>query len=208
MSFHVLQFFETTLATITSVLCNQALLTSVGVSAEGSFFGAVAVQWIIKDGAGEVAKLFADAACVTLTAFISPYRADRASARALHEQAGIAFVEVFVDAPLSVVEARDPKGLYKKARAGEIKGVCPFSSYFFRGSGVLNGVQTLRAFRRRTRPQRTPRYTSRRTSATSPRPSAASPPTSPRRSSSKLSHPTPHLATTAAAIPAVYSRRA
>ncbi|RPD59599.1 DUF647-domain-containing protein [Lentinus tigrinus ALCF2SS1-7] len=58
LSFHVLQFFETTLATITSVLCNQALLTSVGVSAEGSFFGAVAVQWIIKDGAGEVAKLF------------------------------------------------------------------------------------------------------------------------------------------------------
>ena len=58
MSFHVLQFFETTLATITSVLCNQALLTSVGVSAEGSFFGAVAVQWIIKDGAGEIAKLF------------------------------------------------------------------------------------------------------------------------------------------------------
>ncbi|KAH9856628.1 DUF647-domain-containing protein [Lenzites betulinus] len=57
-SFHVLQFFETTLATITSVLCNQALLTSVGVSAEGSIFGAVAVQWIIKDGAGEVAKLF------------------------------------------------------------------------------------------------------------------------------------------------------
>ncbi len=46
------------MATITSVLCNQALLTAVGVSAEGSIFGAVAVQWIIKDGAGEVAKLF------------------------------------------------------------------------------------------------------------------------------------------------------
>ena len=58
LTFHVLQFFETTLATITSVLCNQALLTAVGVSAEGSVFGAVAVQWIIKDGAGEVAKLF------------------------------------------------------------------------------------------------------------------------------------------------------
>ncbi|RDX57081.1 DUF647-domain-containing protein [Lentinus brumalis] len=58
MPFHVLQFFETTLSTITSVLCNQALLTSVGVSAEGSLFGAVAVQWIIKDGAGEIAKLF------------------------------------------------------------------------------------------------------------------------------------------------------
>ncbi|KAH9915112.1 vitamin B6 photo-protection and homoeostasis-domain-containing protein [Fomitopsis serialis] len=58
LPFHVLQFFETTFGTIVSVLCNQALLTSVGVSAEGSIFGAVAVQWIIKDGAGEVAKLF------------------------------------------------------------------------------------------------------------------------------------------------------
>ncbi|TBU33480.1 vitamin B6 photo-protection and homoeostasis-domain-containing protein [Dichomitus squalens] len=57
-SFHILQALETTMATITSVLCNQALLTSVGMSAEGSVFGAVAVQWIIKDGAGEVAKLF------------------------------------------------------------------------------------------------------------------------------------------------------
>lgn len=56
--FHILQALETTMATITSVLCNQALLTAVGVSAEGSIFGAVAVQWIIKDGAGEVAKLF------------------------------------------------------------------------------------------------------------------------------------------------------
>ncbi|KAM5537156.1 hypothetical protein V8D89_009089 [Ganoderma adspersum] len=56
--FHILQALETTMATITSVLCNQALLTAVGVSAEGSIFGAVAVQWIIKDGAGEIAKLF------------------------------------------------------------------------------------------------------------------------------------------------------
>ncbi|KAF9800190.1 hypothetical protein IEO21_10415 [Rhodonia placenta] len=56
--FHILQFFETTFGTVVSVLCNQALLTSVGVSAEGSVFGAVAVQWIIKDGAGEIAKLF------------------------------------------------------------------------------------------------------------------------------------------------------
>ncbi|THH29994.1 hypothetical protein EUX98_g4183, partial [Antrodiella citrinella] len=56
--YHILQFFETTLGTLVSVLCNQALLSSVGVSAEGSIFGAVAVQWIIKDGAGEFAKLF------------------------------------------------------------------------------------------------------------------------------------------------------
>ncbi|THH15484.1 hypothetical protein EW146_g5008 [Bondarzewia mesenterica] len=70
---------------------------------------------------GEVSKLFADSSCVTLTAFISPYRVDRAVAREIHEKAGLAFVEVFVDAPLSTVEQRDPKGLYKKARAGEIK---------------------------------------------------------------------------------------
>lgn len=70
---------------------------------------------------GEVSKLFADAACICCTAFISPYRADRAVARELHEKAGLGFIEVFVDAPLSVVEQRDPKGLYKKARAGEIK---------------------------------------------------------------------------------------
>ena len=70
---------------------------------------------------GEVSKLFADASCICLTAFISPYIADRAVARKLHEDSGLAFVEVFIDAPLHVVEARDPKGLYKKARAGEIK---------------------------------------------------------------------------------------
>ncbi|EIN11300.1 adenylylsulfate kinase [Punctularia strigosozonata HHB-11173 SS5] len=70
---------------------------------------------------GEVSKLFTDASCVTLTAFISPYRADRAVARDLHEKAGLPFIEVYVDAPLDVVEQRDPKGLYKKARAGELK---------------------------------------------------------------------------------------
>ncbi|KAG8827709.1 Adenylyl-sulfate kinase [Serendipita sp. 400] len=70
---------------------------------------------------GEVAKLFSDAAAITITAFISPYKADRSIARELHIGGNIPFVEVFVDAPLEVVEARDPKGLYKKARAGEIK---------------------------------------------------------------------------------------
>ncbi|KAF7298271.1 Adenylyl-sulfate kinase [Mycena chlorophos] len=70
---------------------------------------------------GEVSKLFTDAACITITAFISPYRADRQLARDLHKAASLPFVEVFVDAPLAVVEERDPKGLYKKARAGEIK---------------------------------------------------------------------------------------
>ncbi|KZV82346.1 adenylylsulfate kinase [Exidia glandulosa HHB12029] len=70
---------------------------------------------------GEVAKLFADASAIAITAFISPYRADRLLARSLHNTGEIPFVEVFVDAPLEVVEQRDPKGLYKRARAGEIK---------------------------------------------------------------------------------------
>ncbi|KAJ6593799.1 adenylylsulfate kinase [Mycena capillaripes] len=69
----------------------------------------------------EVSKLFTDSSCITITAFISPYRADRDLARNLHQKASLPFLEVFVDAPLSVVEERDPKGLYKKARAGEIK---------------------------------------------------------------------------------------
>ena len=71
---------------------------------------------------GEVAKLFADSGTVAITAFISPYRADRDIARQIHDKAGLTFLEVFVDAPLSVCEERDPKGLYKKARAGELKG--------------------------------------------------------------------------------------
>jgi adenylylsulfate kinase len=70
---------------------------------------------------GEVAKLFADAGVVALSSFISPYVADRDGVRALHENAGIDFIEVFVDCSLESAEARDPKGLYKKARAGEIK---------------------------------------------------------------------------------------
>lgn len=74
----------------------------------------------------EVAKLFADSSTITLTSFISPYRKDRDSARALHaakgegEDEGLPFVEVYVDIPLEVAEQRDPKGLYKKAREGKI----------------------------------------------------------------------------------------
>ncbi len=70
---------------------------------------------------GEVAKLFADSGVIALSSFISPYIADRDGVRALHESAGIDFIEVFVDCDLETAEARDPKGLYKKARAGEIK---------------------------------------------------------------------------------------
>jgi len=69
-----------------------------------------------------VAKLFTDACCITMVAFISPFRVGREAVRRLHEAAGLGFIEVFVDAPLSVVEQRDPKGLYKKVHAGEIQG--------------------------------------------------------------------------------------
>jgi adenylylsulfate kinase len=70
---------------------------------------------------GEVAKLFVDCGVIALSSFISPYIADRDRVRALHEDAGLDFIEVFVDCPLDAAEARDPKGLYKKARAGEIR---------------------------------------------------------------------------------------
>jgi adenylylsulfate kinase len=70
---------------------------------------------------GAVAELFAAAGIVTLTAFVSPYRADREAVRArVNASRPGSFIEVFVDAPLPVCEARDPKGFYKKARAGEI----------------------------------------------------------------------------------------
>jgi adenylylsulfate kinase len=71
---------------------------------------------------GEVAKLFADAGVITMASFISPYRTERELARDLHREAGLRFVEVFVDTPLEICESRDPKGLYKKARLGELKG--------------------------------------------------------------------------------------
>lgn len=71
---------------------------------------------------GEVAKLYADTGILTCTSFISPYRKDRDEARKLHEEAKLPFVEILVDVPIELCEERDPKGLYKKARAGEIKG--------------------------------------------------------------------------------------
>jgi len=71
----------------------------------------------------EVARLFADAGVVALVPLISPYRVARDRARALHEAAGVPFYEVFVDTPLEVCEERDPKGLYAKARAGELTGM-------------------------------------------------------------------------------------
>jgi len=70
---------------------------------------------------GEISKLFVDSAVFALSSFISPYREDRDKVRELHNESGYDFIEVYVDCPLAEAERRDPKGLYKKARAGEIK---------------------------------------------------------------------------------------
>ncbi|XP_042617840.1 bifunctional 3'-phosphoadenosine 5'-phosphosulfate synthase 1 [Cyprinus carpio] len=78
----------------------------------------------------EVAKLFADAGLVCIASFISPYSRDRLNARNIHEAAGLPFFEVFVDAPLDVCEQRDVKGLYKRARAGEIRGFTGIDSEY------------------------------------------------------------------------------
>ncbi|WP_148611558.1 adenylyl-sulfate kinase [Aeromonas sobria] len=77
---------------------------------------------------GEVAKLMVDAGLIVLTAFISPFRAERELVRSLLGDGE--FVEVFVDAPLAVCEERDPKGLYKKARAGEIRNFTGIDSAY------------------------------------------------------------------------------
>ena len=70
---------------------------------------------------GEVCKLFGDAGMIAISSFISPYSEDRNEVRILHDDADLKFIEVFVNCPLEIAEDRDPKGLYKKARAGEIK---------------------------------------------------------------------------------------
>lgn len=70
---------------------------------------------------GEVAKLFADCGVITMTSFISPYRKDRDLVRELHVAGDLPFVEIYVNTPIATCEQRDPKGLYKKARAGQLK---------------------------------------------------------------------------------------
>lgn len=77
---------------------------------------------------GEVAKLFADAGVVVLTAFVSPFKNDRAKVRQL--VGGENFIEIFVDCPLEICEQRDVKGLYKKARAGEISNFTGITAPF------------------------------------------------------------------------------
>jgi adenylylsulfate kinase len=71
---------------------------------------------------GEVTKLFADAGVITLTSFISPYRKDRDAVRALHVASNVPFIEVHCNTPIQTCESRDPKGLYKKARAAIASG--------------------------------------------------------------------------------------
>lgn len=71
---------------------------------------------------GEVTKLFADSGMISIASFISPYKVDRDHAREIHVDSKIPYFEVYVECPLEEAEKRDPKGLYKKARAGEIKG--------------------------------------------------------------------------------------
>ena len=134
----------------------------------------------------QVAKLVASSSTATLTAFISPYLADRALARSIHDAAKIPFVEVFVDAPLEEVEKRDPKGLYKKARAGIIKGASLVrGDYPHHGSEPDRAPpppfyvipQTSLVSRLLTRPRRSQRYTSRPPRSTSLAASRSSLPT-------------------------------
>jgi len=86
-------------------------------------------------GSEQVAKLFADSSTIALASFISPFKADRELARKVHAAAApgstdepIPFIEVYVEVPIEVAEQRDPKGLYRKARAGEIKEFTGISS--------------------------------------------------------------------------------
>lgn len=82
----------------------------------------------------EVACLMAEAGLVALVPLIAPYASDRNAARARHDERGIRFFEVFVDTPLEICEARDPKGLYKKARSGEIKDMTGIDAPYERPS--------------------------------------------------------------------------
>jgi len=89
---------------------------------------------------GEVSKLFVDAGIIVSTAFISPFKSDRQQARDLLGDGE--FIEVFIDTPIEVCEQRDPKGLYKKARAGEIKNFTGIDSSYEAPEGPEVHVKT------------------------------------------------------------------
>ena len=103
--------------------------------------------------AAEVARLLADAGAAPVVAFIAPFAADRAATRERDAEVGLGFVEVFVDAPLEVVEARDPKGLYRMAREGVITGAYACCCECLTAWSILTcfvdaSLQTSQAFRR------------------------------------------------------------
>lgn len=81
---------------------------------------------------GEVSKLFADAGLIVNSSFISPFRKDRELVRRIHDDAGLPFIEIFVDTPLAICEKRDPKQLYARARRGEIQSFTGVSSPYER----------------------------------------------------------------------------
>lgn len=120
---------STIASAVTAVLTDRSVLTYTldgdnlrhGLNGDLGFSAADRAENVRR--VAEVARLCADAGLVVLVPVISPYRAGRAQARSIHEASGLAFVEVFVDAPLAVCEARDPKGLYQRARAGELSGL-------------------------------------------------------------------------------------
>jgi adenylyl-sulfate kinase len=86
--------------------------------------------------AGELARLFADAGAVAIVALVSPMEASRCEVRESHARCGLRFIEVFVDTPLEVCIARDPKELYAKAQAGEIRGFTGVDAPYERPSGA------------------------------------------------------------------------
>lgn len=90
----------------------------------------------------EVSRLFAEAGAIVIAGLISPYAADRDFAREIHKNSSLPFMEVFVDAPLSAVEQRDPKGLYKKAREGKIKGFTGIDAPYERPENAEIHVRT------------------------------------------------------------------
>lgn len=92
-----------------------------GLSADLGFSAADRAENVRR--VGEVATRLAEAGVIAVVALVSPYAADRARVRAAHRAAGRPFLEVFIDTPLEVCEARDPKGLYARARAGQLRGL-------------------------------------------------------------------------------------
>ena len=92
-----------------------------GINADLGFSGDDRVENVRR--VGEIARLMADAGLVVLVPVIAPYEAGREKVRVEHEKAGLGYIEVFVDTPIEVCEQRDPKGLYARARDGEISGM-------------------------------------------------------------------------------------